>query len=109
MANHSSALRALADSALALLVACVGVAMFLPPLVGETLASALRTVASALTIALALPLHWAFLGAGARRMGLRVLPWIALSVLLFPVGALAALVLLVWYAHEQQARPSAVR
>src|SRR5574340_771348 len=107
--NLPSAVRALADSALALLVACIGIAMFLPPLVAETVASVLRTVATGLAIAVALPLHWTFLGIGARRMGLRVVPWVALSVLLFPVGAVAALVLLGWFAHERQVQPSAAR
>src|SRR5574340_775407 len=67
------------------------------------------TVATGLAIAVALPLHWTFLGIGARRMGLRVVPWVALSVLLFPVGAVAALVLLGWFAHERQVQPSAAR
>lgn len=107
--NLPSAMRALADSALALLVACIGIAMFLPPLVAETIASVLRTVATALAIAVALPLHWTFLGIGVRRMGLRVVPWVALAVLLFPVGAVAALVLLAWFAHEHQVQPSAAR
>jgi hypothetical protein len=62
-------------------------------------------------IALALPLHWALLGIGARRMGQRVVPWVGLSVLLFPVGAAAALILLGWFAHEHRlhARPSAAQ
>lgn len=107
--NLPSAMRALTDSALALLVACVGIAMFLPPLVAETVASVLRIVATGLAIAVALPLHWTFLGVGARRMGLRVIPWVALSVLLFPVGAVAALVLLGWFVHERQVQPSAAR
>src|SRR5574337_31183 len=107
--NLPSAVRALADSALALLVACIGIAMFLPPLVAETVASVLRTAVTALAIAVALPLHWAFLGIGVRRMGLRVVPWVALAVLLFPVGAVAALVLLGWFAHEREVQLSAAR
>ena len=109
--NLSSARRALADSTLALVVAGAGIASFMPPLVTATTASVLRTVATALAIAVAVLLHWAFLGVGARRMGQRVVPWVALSVLLFPVGAVAALILLGWFAHEQhlQAAPSAAR
>jgi hypothetical protein len=110
--NLSSAWRALADSALALVVACGGIAMFLPPMVDATAASVPRSVAVALAIALAVVLHWAFLGIAARRMGQRVVPWLGLSVLLFPVGAAAALILLGWLAHERQlqrAQPSAAR
>ena len=107
--NALSAQRALIDSALALLVACVGIAMFLPPLGATTTASVVREVVIGLAIGAALPLHWVFLGIGARRMGQRALPWVALSVLLFPVGAVAALVLLGWFTREAQlqAQPSA--
>jgi hypothetical protein len=107
--NLRSAMRALADSTLALVVASIGIAMFLPPLLAETIASVLRTVVTGLVIAVAVPLHWVFLGIGAHRMGLRVVPWVALSVLLFPVGAVAALVLLGWFAHEKQAQLSTAR
>ena len=110
--NLPSAQRALGDSALALLAACAGIAMFLPPMVDSTVGSVTRTVLTGLAIALAVPLHWAFLGIGARRMGQRVVPWVALSVLLFPVGAAAALILLGWFAHEHQlnrVQPSAAR
>lgn len=109
--NAPSAERALADSAIALLVACAGIAMFLPPLVVATTASVLRIVAVALVIAVAIPLHWAFLGIGARRMDQRAVTWVGLSVLLFPVGAVAALVLLGWFAHESHLRsqPQAAR
>jgi len=110
--NLQSAQRALADSALALVAACAGIAMFLPPMVHATVGSVLRTVLTALVIAIAMPLHLALLGIGARRMGQRVVPWVGLSVLLFPVGAAAALILLGWFAHEQQlhqTQPSAAR
>lgn len=109
--NALSAQRALTDSAIALLVACAGLAMFLPPMVVATTSSVVRVVVIGLAIASALPLHWAFLGMGARRMGQRVLPWVALSVLLFPVGGVAALVLLGWFTREAQlqAQPSAAR
>lgn len=109
--NLPSARRALGDSALALVVACAAIAMFLPPLAAATAASLLRAITAALVAALALALHWIFLGAGARRMGQPVVPWIALAVLLFPVGAAAALILLGQYAHEHalRAQPSAAR
>lgn len=106
-----AAQRALTDAAIALLVACAGIAMFLPPMGAATTASVVRTVVVGLAVAAAIPLHWTFLAIGARRMGQRVVPWVALAVLLFPVGAFAALVLLGWFTREAQlqAQPSAVR
>lgn len=109
MSNAQAARRALADSALALLVACTAIAMFLPPLVAHTVASLPRIVAAGLTIAVAVPLHWVFLGIGARRMGRPLVGWLALSVLLFPVGSVAALILLLWLLFEHSAEPSPAR
>ncbi len=106
MINAPSARRALTDSVLALLVACLAIAMFLPPLAAATAASALRTLAAGVTIAVSIPLHWVFLGIGARRMERPLAGWMALSVLLFPVGGAAALILLVWLLHENDAEPS---
>lgn len=106
--NTKSAKRALADSALALLAACGAIAMFLPPMVVSTTASVPRTVALGLAIAVAMPLHWVFLGMAARRMGRSVLGAVAAAVLLFPVGGAAALMLLAWLAHEEpQGLPAA--
>lgn len=99
--------RALTDSALCLAAACAALAMFLPPWVTDTVASVPRTVATALALALALLLHWVLLGLGAQRMGRPVLGWVALAVLLFPVGSAAALILLAWLLHEPEAHPSA--
>ncbi len=106
MINVQAARRALTDSALALLVACLAIAMFLPPLAAATAASALRVVAAAVTIAVSIPLHWIFLGIGARRMERPLVGWLALSVLLFPVGGVAALILLLWLLHAHDAEPS---
>ena len=57
-------------------------------------------VATGLAIALAMPLHWVFLGIAARRLGRSVAGWVGLSVLLFPVGSAAALILLAWGLTE---------
>lgn len=105
--HRRSAQRALADSALSLLAACVAIAMFLPPLADDTSASVLRIVAAAGVIAVAIPLHWIFLGIAVRRMGGMLRGWVALAVLLFPVGGAAALILLAGLLHEPEARPSA--
>jgi predicted ABC-type exoprotein transport system permease subunit len=108
MMNMKSARRALADSTLALIAACAAIAMFLPPMLTATVASVPRTVAVALVIALALPLHWILLGIAARRMDRSVAAWVGGAVLLFPVGGAAALILLSWLLDEEpQGLPAA--
>lgn len=96
----SRAKRALTDSALALVVACGAIAMFLPPMVHETVASVPRVVALGLTIAVALALHWVWLGLAAQRLQRSVSGWVACAVLLVPVGGIAALLLLGWFDEE---------
>lgn len=96
--QNTSARRALTDSALALLLACAALAALLPPLAAGTAASPLRAWAAGLGVLLAMPLHWHWLAAGTRRLGLPVRGWLALSVLLFPVGGAAALILLLGLA-----------
>ena len=104
---NARAQRALVDSAVALAAACAALAMFVPPLVNATLNSVLRTVLTGLVV-VAMMLHWAFLGIGAHRMGLRVVPWVALALLRVPVGGAAALSLLVGFLQERQAQPPAL-
>lgn len=107
-ATHT-AQRALTDSALALLTACIALAFFLPPWLQATTDSLLRTVSAGLVIALALPLHWVFLGMAARRMHRSVAGWVGLSALLVPVGSAAALILLAWLLAEPEVQPAAAR
>jgi hypothetical protein len=107
--SAKTAQRALADSALALLAACAAVAMFLPPLAAATSASVPRSVAAGLTLALAMPLHWLFLGVAARRFGRSVAAWVGMAVLLFPVGGAAALILLAGLPHHVEPQPAAAR
>ena len=104
--SKKSAQRALFDSMLALLAACAGVAMFLPPMLQATVASVPRTVATGLVIALALPLHWVFLGIAARRLGRSVAGWVGLSVVLTPIGSAAALILRAWTLTEPEQQPA---
>ena len=109
MMNTKSARRTLADSTLALIAACAGIAMFLPPMLSSTVASVPRTVAVALVIALALPLHWILLGIAAKRMGRSVGTWVGVAVLLFPGGGAAALILVNWLLDEEpQGLPAAL-
>lgn len=98
--TDTPAQRALAASTLALLVALGCIVMFLPPLVDHTVASVLRTVLVGLTLAGAIGLHWVFLGVGASRMARSVVGWVALAVLLFPIGGAMALILLGWFGDE---------
>jgi len=86
--------RALTDSALALMVACGAGAMFLPPMVYDTVESVPKVVALGITIALGLGLHWVCLGIAASRLQRSVLGWVACAVVLVPVGGIAALLLL---------------
>jgi hypothetical protein len=84
-------------------VAAVGcIALFLPPLARGTLDTVLRAAATGLGVACALLLHWVFLGIAARRMQRSVAGWVGLSVLLFPVGSAAALILLSWLGDEHR-------
>ena len=96
--------RAFAASTIALILALVCLAQFLPPFVAQTTASTVRTVFTALALATCVLLHWAFLGIGARRAGRSVGFWAgALGVLLVPIGGAAALVLLSWVSSEAAA------
>lgn len=92
--HETPAQRALTASTAALVVAAACLAMFLPPLVHHTVGSVLRTVLVGLALGAGLVLHWAFLAVAARRLGRSVAGWLALSVLLVPVGSAAALMLL---------------
>lgn len=86
--------KALAAATACLLAALACITMFLPPLGDGTAASALRSALFGGGIALASLLHWVFLGIAARRLQRSVAGWVALSLLLFPVGSVAALMLL---------------
>jgi hypothetical protein len=100
--------RALAASTVSLVVAVACLAMFLPPMVDRTTAAVPMTVLVALAMTAAMILHWVFLGIAAHRMGRSVAGWVALAVLLFPIGGVAALMLLAWFVDEAQldaARP----
>jgi hypothetical protein len=93
--------RALSASTVSLMVAVACIALFLPPLVHSTVATPWRAAAVGLVLATALLLHWVFLAMAARRMGRSVGGWVALSVLLFPVGSAAALILLNFFSDER--------
>jgi hypothetical protein len=100
--TETPAQNALMASTVALVVACAGLAFFLPPMLDRTLESVPRIVLTALALATATLLHWAFLGIAARRLGRGVAGWAALSVLLFPIGSVAALMLLAWLDDEAE-------
>jgi uncharacterized membrane protein YhaH (DUF805 family) len=101
--NDSPAVNALKSSVAALVVAIACVAMFLPPLQARTVESPLSAAAVGVALATALLLHWVFLAIAARRLERSVSGWLSLSVLLFPVGSVASLVLLGWFCQESAA------
>jgi hypothetical protein len=103
-APETSAQRALSASGLAWLVALACALAFVPPLLVHTVESVLRIVLVAGTLAVALALHWVFLGLAARRLQRSVLGWLALAVALFPIGGATALILLNWLADEAEGR-----
>jgi hypothetical protein len=47
-------------------------------------------------------LHWVFVGIAAHRMARSVALWVGFSALLFPIGSVAALVLLAWLHDEAE-------
>jgi uncharacterized membrane protein YGL010W len=106
--SETSAQKATAASALALVLACASLFAFLPPMAEATLQSVPRTVLLGLAIVSGMLLHWVFVGIAAHRLARSVAGWVALSVLLFPIGGIAALVLLGFFGDEgRQPAPSA--
>lgn len=104
---ESPAHKALTAATASLVVAVACTAMFLPPLVERTAGSVMRTVLAGVTLALAALLHWVFVGIAARRLGRSVPGWVALSLLLFPVGSAASLILLGWFREEAESPAAA--
>lgn len=100
-AAASSAQRALSASGVALAVAIVALLAFMPNLFERYLTSVVHIVGVALVLATALLLHFVFLGIAVRRLGRSLAGWLALAVLLFPVGGAAALILLAWLEDER--------
>ena len=104
--TESSSQRTLTASTIALVVSGACAVPLLPPLLEQTLVSLPRTALLGSALAAALLLHWTFLAITAQRMGRSVAGWLALSVLLFPIGSVAALVLLGFFSDEQGAPAS---
>ena len=98
--QETPAQRALTASTIALAAALAGIAMFLPPLAESTLASVLRIAITGIALAVGLLLHWVFLAIATRRMRRSTGGWVGLAVLLFPIGSVAALILLSWFSQE---------
>lgn len=92
--HETPAQRALTLSTAALVLALACLAIFVPPFVSHTVSSVLRTVGLGLLLAAGALAHWWWLVVAARRLQRPVAAPLALSVLLFPVGSAAALMLL---------------
>ncbi len=103
MQQEDPAQRALNASTVSLVAAVASLLLFLPPFFERFLSSLALVVGNALLLATALLLHWIFLAVGARRMRRSVPGWVALAVLLFPVGGAAALIVLSWFSDEAAA------
>lgn len=103
---ESPAQRALHASTVSLLVAVGCVLLYMPPFAGRFLDGPAYLAGNGLALATALLLHWVFLGIGVRRMGRSMTGWVALAVLLFPIGGAAALILLTWFSDESPAAAS---
>lgn len=93
--------RALQAATVSLIAAVGCVALFLPPLLAATVATPLRAAATGAALGVTLLLHWIFLGVAVRRLQRSLPAWVGLSVLLFPIGSVLALVLLGWFADER--------
>lgn len=99
--------RALRASTVSLVAALACIALFLPPLASQTLASPLRTAAAGAALGATLVLHWVFLAMVARRQARSAAGWVGVSVLLFPVGSATALMLLGWLGDDNRAPAAA--
>lgn len=98
--------RAINLAAFALLVSVLCGMAFLPPLGESTRQSTPLAVSLALALAAAAVLHWMFLGIAAQRSGRSAPGWVAFSMLLFPIGSAAAVILLGWHLDEPRAAPA---
>ena len=92
--TEATAQRALAASTFALVLALACALLFVPPYLERYLGEPVHRVSNGLVLAGALALHWYFLGVAVRRQQRPLAGWLALAVLLFPLGGAAALMLL---------------
>ncbi len=95
--------RALKAATVSLVAALGCVALFLPPLLDDTIATPLRAAVTGAALGCTLLLHWIFLGIAVQRQQRSLAAWVGLSVLMFPIGSILALVLLSWFADERVA------
>jgi hypothetical protein len=100
--NDSPAQRAVTAATLALVVCAACIVAFLPPMVATTLESVPKTLLLGVALATSVVLHWVFVGLAAHRMGRSPAFWVGFSVLLFPVGSVASLILLGWLLGERE-------
>jgi hypothetical protein len=101
--KESSDQRALTAATVSLIAAVGCIALFLPPWVHNTVATPLRAAATGAALGCTLLLHWIFLGIAVQRLRRSVAGWVALSVLMFPIGSAMALILLSWFRDGQRA------
>lgn len=97
---------ALTAAALALAVCALGGALLLLPPSAAAAQLPWRTQTLLATLAVAALMHWFYLARAARLMGRHIAGWLALSVLLFPIGSAAAVVLLGRLGPQAQPAPA---
>lgn len=87
---------AVSAASAALLVLCLAVGAFLPPLNATVTASVPLTVALSLAIACSLILHLIFVGIAARSLGRSRALWTALALFTLPIGSIVGIVMFEW-------------
>jgi hypothetical protein len=100
MIDKHRASTALTAAALALAVCALSGALLLLPTSAAAAQLPWRAQTLLATLAVAASMHWFYLARAARLMGRHMAGWLTLSVLLFPIGSAAALVLLGWLRRE---------
>lgn len=107
--EQTAAQRAHSASTIALgvcILAVVALLMSVVPSVDITASKIVLIVLFGSAAAVGQFVHWVFLGIAAHRLNRSVAGWVALSVLLFPIGSVVALLMLWWYGAEQDWQPA---
>jgi hypothetical protein len=95
--QQSPTTQAVASAAVSLLVFVFCVGAFVPPFSEHTLSSIPMTIAFGIAIAVSFVLHVAFVGIAAHRAGRSATLWAVLTIVLFPIGSIAGLILFEWF------------
>lgn len=97
---------AISAAAISLFVFIASVACFLPPLYNYVSHSILLMIALGMAIGISVILHFIFVGVAAGRLGKNIVLWVTLSIVFFPIGSIAGLILFEWFSDESQKPPA---